>query len=114
MSNSIVITYRNLHPSTETKAFIDSIVNEISNELPASSTIKATFSAKDDVVKGMMHINSSGGSFFAMAISTSVIEIGSKLLVQMRRRIDKVKTKTYRKVSVKRLAFANEEAESVF
>ncbi len=114
MSNSIVITYRNIHPSTETKAFIDSIVNEIYNELPATSTIRATFSSKDDVVKGMMHVHTNGGPFFAVAISTSVSEIGSKLLEQMRRRIDKVKSKTYRKLSVKRLAFSEEKAELVF
>lgn len=103
MSNAIVVSYRNLHPSTETQEYINSIVNEIYNELPGSSTIKATFSAKDDVVKGMVHINSRGGPYFAVAVSTSVNEIGTKLLEQLRRRIDKVKTRTYRKVSLKRI-----------
>lgn len=103
MSNAIVVTYRNLHPSAETQEYINSIINEIYNELPASSTIKATFSAKDDVVKGMVHVHSRGGPYFAVAISNSVNEIGTKLLEQLRRRIDKVKTKTYRKVSLKRI-----------
>lgn len=112
MSNNIVVTYRNLHPTNETREFITSIINEIYNELPATSTIKATFSAKDDVVKGMMHVNSHGGPFFAVAISTSVNEIGSKLLEQMRRRIDKFKTKTYRRLSIKKLPFGQEFAEN--
>ena len=103
MSNTIVVSYRNLHPSNETQEYINSIVNEIYNELPASSTIKASFFAKDDVVKGMVHINSGSGSYFAVAVSTSVNEIGTKLLEQLRRRIDKVKTKTYRKISLKRI-----------
>lgn len=103
MSNAIVVSYRNLHPSVETQEYINSIVTEIYNELPTSATIKATFSAKDDVVKGMVHINSRGGPYFAVAISNSVNEIGTKLLEQLRRHIDKVKTKTYRKVSLKRI-----------
>lgn len=105
MSNNIVITYRNIHPSAETKDYINSLVTEIYNELPGAATVRANFTAKDDVVKGMMHIHSHGGPYFAVAISTSIHEIGSKLLEQMRRRIDKVKTKAYRRVPVKRLPF---------
>lgn len=114
MSNNIVITYRNLHPTAETREFISSIVNEIYTELPPTSTIRASFSERDGHVKGMMHVHSYGGPFFAVAVSTSVNEIGSKLLEQMRRRIDKFKTKTYRRVSLKKLAFEQKEAEMVY
>lgn len=102
--NTIVVSYRNLHPSEETKAFVDSVIAEIHHELPTTSTIKAAFSAKDDLVKGTLQVNSSGGPFFTVAASTNINEIVMKMLEQMRRRIDKFKTKTYRRKSIKNLS----------
>lgn len=110
--SNVVVTYRNLHPSEDTKSFVDSIVNEIQHELPMNSTIKATFSAKDDVVKGILQVNSHGGPFFAVAASTSINEISMKLLEQMRRRLDKFKTKTYRRKSVKDLQIKQDSFEA--
>jgi len=109
--SKVVVTYCHLHPTEETKSFVGSVINEIQHELPETSTIKATFSAKDDVVKGILQVNSHGGPFFAVAASTSINEIAMKLLEQMRRRLDKFKTKTYRRKSLKDLQIKPEAPE---
>lgn len=107
--NNIVITYLHLHPSAETQSFVDSVIKEIYHELPPSSTIKATFSAKDDVVNGMLQVNSHNGPLFAKATSTNVSEIATKLLALTRRRVNKFKTQNHRRLSIKNLPVSGEE-----
>ncbi len=101
--NSVVITYHNLHPSEVTKSFIESVISEIHHELPRGSKVKASFTAKDDIVKGVLQAGSHGKPFFATATSTNIDEIATRLLMQMRRRLEKFKNKTARRLSIKDL-----------
>jgi hypothetical protein len=106
MSKQLVtVHYHDFHPSEQTRFFIDSIVNEIHRELPQGSTVSATFSLKDKIVKGMLHVGSYGGPFFSVAAAEDLKEVTVKLLEQMRRRIDKFKTKKYhRREGLKQVA----------
>lgn len=101
--NNVVVSYQNLHPSEETRAFVESVIGEIHQELPKGSKVKATFTAKDDVIKGILQAGSHGRPFFAVAASTNLKEISMRLLMLMRRRLEKVKSKNYRRLSVKDL-----------
>lgn len=101
--NNIVVIYQNLHPSDETRMFIDAIVNEIHHELPKGSKVKATFTAKDNVVKGILQAGSHGKPFFATAASTDMHELAVRLLGQMRRRLERFKDKHQRRLSIKDL-----------
>ena len=97
----VTVQYHDFHPSEQTRFFIDSIVNEIQRELPQGSTVRATFSLKDDLVKGMLQVGSYGGPFFTVAAADDLKEVTMKLLEQMRRRIDKFKTKQHRREGLK-------------
>lgn len=101
--SNVVVAYHNIHPSEETKEFIDSVIQEIHHELPAGSIIKAKFSAKDHAVKALLNVRSYGGPFFAVGTSTSAREVAMQLLEQMRRHIDKFKSKTHRRKSLKNI-----------
>lgn len=104
MSKAIVINYHNFHASIGTQIFIDSLIQEIHQELPEGSTVKATFSKKDEVVKGMLHVGSYAGPFFAVATSDNLNEVTVKLVDQMRRRIEKWKSKRHDRHGIKTLA----------
>ena len=99
--HQVTVHYHDFHPSEQTRFFIDSIVNEIQRELPQGSTVRATFSLKDKLVKGMLQVGSYGGPFFTVAAAEDLKEVTMKLLEQMRRRIDKFKTKQHRREGLK-------------
>ncbi|MBY0555062.1 hypothetical protein K2P97_11080 [bacterium] len=98
---AIVINYHNFHASKGTQLFIDSLIREIHQELPDGSTIKATFSKKDDVVKGMLQVGSYAGPFFAVAASDNLNEVTVRLVDQIRRRIEKWKSKRHDRHGIK-------------
>ncbi len=103
LKNNIVIQYHDFHPSENTKAFIDSTIQDIYGELPGGSTVRATFSAKDKVVKGMLQVNSFGGPLFVVSTSNDLHEMTMKLVEKMRRRLEKFKSKQHEKRSIKHL-----------
>ena len=93
--NRVSVIYHDFHPSDYTKEFIESVVNEIHQELPRSSTVKATFSKKGDLIKGMLHVGSHSGPFFTVAASEDLREVTLKLVEQMRRRVEKYKSRQH-------------------
>ncbi len=104
MSKQLVtVHYHDFHPSEQTRFFIDSIVNEIQHELPHGSTVRATFSLKDKIVKGILHVGCYGGPFFAVAAAEDLKQVTVKLLEQMRRRIDKFKKNQHRREGLKQV-----------
>lgn len=103
--NNVVVIYQNLHPSDDTRVFIDGIVNEIHHELPKGSKVRATFTAKDNIVKGILQAGSNGKPFFATAASTDMHDLAVRLLSQMRRRLEKFKSKHHRRLSMKDLGY---------
>lgn len=112
--SNVVVIYQNLHPSDETRMFVDAIVNEIHLELPKGSKVRATFTAKDNIVKGVLQAGSHGKPFFAVAASTNVHEIAMTLMSQMRRRLEKYKSKYHRRLSMKDLTNNIEESYGGF
>lgn len=100
---AIVINYHNFHVSNGTQLFINSLIEEIHQELPEGSTIRATFSKKDDVVKGMLQVGSYAGPFFAVAASENLNEVTVRLVDQMRRRIEKWKSRRHDRHGMKAL-----------
>ena len=101
--NNITIQYHDFHPSEASKDFISSVIEEIQHELPSGAKVKATFSAKDNVVKGMLNVGSYAGPFFAVAAASNVREVTLALLSQMRRRIEKFKTKSNERRSIRHM-----------
>lgn len=101
--NDVQIKYNGLHPSDATQNYIESLLEEIHRESPYGSQVKATFSAKDHVVKGMVQVNSHAGPFFTVASGDDLKEVTYKLLQQIRRRLSKSKAKRFERESLKHM-----------
>lgn len=91
--SNVKINYHGFHPSEQARLFVESIVHEIQHELPQGARVKATFSKKDEVIKGILQVGSYAGPFFSVAASSSLRDVTFKLMEQMRRRLDKWKDK---------------------
>ena len=103
---SVSIRYTNFHPTEATQDFISQILNEVHHELPGGATVKASFTAKDDVIKGVLNVGSFAGPFFAVAASNNLNEVALKLMSQMRRRIEKFKSKHHARESLRHFHYS--------
>lgn len=98
------IQYHDFHPSEGSKEYIQNTVTHMLDELPNGSTVKATFYLKDKVIKGMFQVRSYGGPFFSVAVGEDMHALTTKLLSQMRRRIEKFKSKQHARAGLKQFA----------
>jgi len=91
--------------SDVTRENIQSMFSVIAEEAPHSAKINVTFTKKDNLVKGMIHIHSADGSFFSSAVDSNIKNISEKIVHQVRRRIEKWKAKHHERKSLKNLDF---------
>ena len=110
--SNVTIQYHDFHPSENTKLFVETVIDEIYHELPQGSTVKASFSKRDDVMKGMMQVGCYNGPFFTVAASTELHEVTSRLVAQMRRRLDKWKSKKHPHRGLKQRHESNVQADA--
>ncbi len=103
LKKNISIQYNDIHPTEETRHFVYEVVQEIQNEMPKGSVVKATYTRRDHVVKAILQVSSSGGPFFAVSASNSIREATLNLLEQMRKRMEKWKSKRHEKKGLKTL-----------
>ena len=113
LKNNITIHFHDFHPSPGTKKYIDSIVSEIHQELPNGATVRATFSKNGELFKGMLQVGSFSGPLFATVVAEDLNTVTVKLIDQMRRRLEKFKSKLHSrdglKQATKRQVYAGEE-----
>jgi hypothetical protein len=92
----ISIHYNNIHPSKETKNYIETMMGEVFESSPYGSVLTACLSDRRGIVKGTLKINSSAGTFFTSTESNDLNEVARKLAKQIRRHLDKWKDKRFR------------------
>lgn len=102
--DDVFICYRGFHPSDFTKSYLSSIMREVHEESPYGALLKASFSRKKETFKGIVHVTSSAGTFFAAAKGRGVKEVSKKLLEQLRRQLDKWKTSRFKHESLRKYA----------
>lgn len=96
----VVIKYVGFSATEFTRIYIQRMLNELFEEAPYGSTIRATFSKVDGSYKGMINIASSAGPFFGFALGENIHEVGRKLENQIHRRLMKWKSKRFRKLTL--------------
>lgn len=100
-THNIKIQYHDFHPSQATQNFVASVMEELAQELPNGSEIKATFHEKEKLMKGMLQIHSYGGPFFSVVTADNLHLVIVKLVAQIRRRVEKFKSKQHRRDGLK-------------
>jgi ribosome-associated translation inhibitor RaiA len=104
-SSNLMIKYQGFKLSDLSRNHIQSLFSEIAEETPHSAKINVTFTKKDNLLKGMIHIHSADGSFFSSAVDTNLKNISEKIVQQVRRRIEKWKAKHHERKSLRNLDF---------
>lgn len=102
-----MIKYQGFHMSDVSRNHIQDLFLGIAQESPRSAKINVTFTKKDNLLKGMIHIHSADGSFFSSAVDSNLKNISEKIIHQVRRRIEKWKAKHHNRKSLRNLNFEN-------
>jgi len=94
-SGAVQIKYQGFHASDATKSYVENLMNEIAHEGPRGSTMSATFSKRNRIIRGIVRINSWAGPFFGTASGEALTDVIHRLSGQMRKRFDKWKSKRF-------------------
>jgi hypothetical protein len=113
--DNISVKFQGFHPSNFTRSYLSDKLSAVYDEAPYGSTLKATFTRRDHVFKGVVTIYSSAGKFFAVASGNKLKEVTHKLTEQLRRQLDRWRSKRFRHESIKDVAFSdnNNQTEEV-
>ena len=87
--NAVEINYNNFNPCDFTRIYFSTLMDELHNESPFGSKLKATFTSHGKYLKGVIQINSSRGKFFAVAADKDKAVLAKKLVQQIRKQIGK-------------------------
>lgn len=108
LKSNVAVQFNNFHPSENTKNFVGSVIENIQGELPAGSTVRATFTKQKNIVKGMLQIGSYSGPLFAVASAEGLKEVTFRLVEQIRRRMDKWKSRRHERRALRHLNIKDE------
>lgn len=111
LKSNIAVQFNNFHPSQNTKNFVDSVIQSIQDELPSGATVRATFTKQKNVVKGMLQIGSYSGPLFAVASAEGLKEVTFRLVEQIRRRMDKWKSRRHERRALRHLNVKEEAVD---
>ena len=89
--NQFQIRFQGFSPSAFTENYLRQILERIQHEAPASSFIKATFSRSKEAFKGIIHVRSQAGSFFAIASDRHMTEVGHQVVARLHKQLEKWK-----------------------
>lgn len=107
--NDFNLIFQGFHPSEFTRAYLGDKLSAIHLEAPYGSNLKAVFTRKDRLFKGVVTISSSAGRFFAMASGYKIREVTHRLVSQMRRKLNKWKSQRFDNGSLKNIVYQFEE-----
>ncbi|MEZ0393270.1 MAG: hypothetical protein ACAH59_13705 [Pseudobdellovibrionaceae bacterium] len=99
--SDLQIKYLDFQPSDWARRGLETVLQEIHDKAPDGSLLKASFSRKKNLFKGVIQIQSSLGPFFAVATGPGLREVSDKLAHQMQRRFERWKAKRFKRRSLK-------------
>lgn len=93
--NLMHIEYQGFSPTDEIREHFERIIHEVHEEAPYGARIRAVFARRHRTFRGRIQINSAVGPFFAMARGDSYQAVMKRLLEQMRRRLNRWKSRRF-------------------
>jgi len=84
--------FHGFSPSEANRFYVDSIVQRLAEEAPRDAVIRVEISLHDHVFRGMIHVRSHSGRFFATASSAHFHDLGPLLLGRLRKQLDRLRS----------------------
>lgn len=91
------LKFQGFHPSDFTRSYLGEKMSAIQDWAPYGSTLKATFTRRDRLFKGVVSVSSSAGRFFAIASGHKLKEVTHKLTQQIQKQLSRWKEQRFEK-----------------
>lgn len=98
---NLMLKFQGFHPSEFTRSYLNDKMMHLQDEAPVGSQVHASFSRQNKFFKGIVTINSNAGKFFAMASGTKLKDVTHKLNEQMRKQLERWKSRRHNRESIK-------------
>ncbi len=102
---NLMLKFQGFHPSDFTRTYLNDRMMHLQDEAPFGSTVHASFSRQNKFFKGIITINSNAGKFFAIASGTKLKDVTHKLNEQIRKQLERWKSRRHNKESIKDVDF---------
>lgn len=88
-TEDLIVNYQGFKPSQRAFEGLKRVTEILFNESPSESSLKATFTRLgEDQYQGILKITSSVGSFIARAEDYDLVNVGNKLMSEVRRQLN--------------------------
>jgi hypothetical protein len=101
LSEKFDVKIQGFHPSDFAEEFIYSHMGELYKESPAGSVLHATFTRKGHEIKAFVIVQSHAGELSAAASGTGLHDVSHKIMIQMRKKFDRLKSLHHEHESIK-------------
>lgn len=108
LTNERTIKFHGFHPSDFSRSYLEMKMSEMHDAAPYGANLKATFTRKHAVFKGVVTIYSSAGRFFAVASGRKLKSVTHKLVDQLRKQLEKWKSERFHNESFKGMIINND------
>jgi len=106
----ISIKYQGFYPEQSLREYIYLMTQEIHEESPNGSILRAVYLRRGKNIKAIIQINSAVGTFFTMANDVSLRGVTEKVTQQMRGHLNKWKARRFQRLSDKTPHFLEHRA----
>lgn len=100
--DEIHVQYKGFSPSWEIQAHVRELLQQLHDESPTSSVVRAHISKVNDAFKGILRITSAAGDFFAIASGKRIGEVTGKLTSRIRRQLIRWKSLRFTHETIRR------------
>jgi ribosome-associated translation inhibitor RaiA len=91
--DNLFLKFQGFHPSEFTRSYLYDRMTAIQEESPYGANIHAQFTRREHSFKGVVTVYSAAGKFCAVATSSKLKEVVEKLFDQIRKQLQRWKSK---------------------
>lgn len=84
--------FHGFSPSEANRYYVDGFVQRLAEEAPRDAVIRTEISLQGRAFRGMIHVGSHSGRFFATATSENFHDLGPLLLGRLRKQLDRLRS----------------------
>lgn len=111
MRDQMTVHFYGFSPSDFSREYLTNKLAAIQDEAPYGAQVRAVFSRRQNIFKGVITIHSAVGKFLAVSSGQKLKMVTQNLSDQLRRQIDRWKARRFERISLKNFTLKDSPTE---